>query len=245
MGCASSKPKTKDAAGKAGAAAGAGAQEEQNPLRALFEAVGEALAKGECPRAPRAARRGREPHGGTASPGSGRAPAGARAPRGARDGFGLEPPGARQPCGRPAWATPATRPAAPTRPRPAPRAAGRGRPRPRTPLRPPPPYPSPSSHPAALNPRPPDTHPAAPRRRPAAGVGKDGQAEAAASRAADKAEAAGHTLSEIAGIITTLTKDSLGDLLLHPGHATVGVYYLARRHQVTPAGRAASLAVGH
>ncbi|KAI8477317.1 MAG: hypothetical protein J3K34DRAFT_108965 [Monoraphidium minutum] len=65
-----------------------------------------------------------------------------------------------------------------------------------------------------------------------AGIGKDGKAEAAASKVADKAEDASHTMSEIAGIITTLAKDSLGDLLVHPGHATIGVYYLARRHQM-------------
>jgi hypothetical protein len=46
-------------------------------------------------------------------------------------------------------------------------------------------------------------------------------------------------LKPVAGIITTLAKDSLGELLLHPGHATVGVYYLARRHQV--GGRPTSL----
>jgi hypothetical protein len=40
------------------------------------------------------------------------------------------------------------------------------------------------------------------------------------------------TLSEVAGIITTLTRDHLGSLLVHPGHATIGVYYLARRHEV-------------
>lgn len=40
------------------------------------------------------------------------------------------------------------------------------------------------------------------------------------------------TLSEVAGIITTLAKDHLSSLLVHPGHATVGVYYLAKRHEV-------------
>lgn len=41
------------------------------------------------------------------------------------------------------------------------------------------------------------------------------------------------TLSEVAGIITTLAKDHLGSLLVHPGHAIVGVYYLAKRHEMT------------
>lgn len=58
------------------------------------------------------------------------------------------------------------------------------------------------------------------------------------------------TLAEVAGIITTLAKDHLGSLLVHPGHATVGVYYLAKRHEVgvtkqgataTPAALAAAL----
>jgi hypothetical protein len=40
------------------------------------------------------------------------------------------------------------------------------------------------------------------------------------------------TLTEVAGIITTLAKDHLSSLLVHPGHATVGVYYLAKRHEV-------------
>lgn len=40
------------------------------------------------------------------------------------------------------------------------------------------------------------------------------------------------TLAEVAGIITTLAKDHLASLLVHPGHATVGVYYLAKRHEV-------------
>lgn len=43
------------------------------------------------------------------------------------------------------------------------------------------------------------------------------------------------TLSEVAGIITTLAKDHLGSLLVHPGHALVGVYYLAKRHEVKAA----------
>lgn len=46
------------------------------------------------------------------------------------------------------------------------------------------------------------------------------------------AAASAATLSEVAGIITTLAKDHLGSLLVHPGHATVGVYYLAKRHEV-------------
>jgi hypothetical protein len=40
------------------------------------------------------------------------------------------------------------------------------------------------------------------------------------------------TLSEVAGIITSLAKTHLGSLLVHPGHATVGIYYLAKRHEV-------------
>lgn len=44
--------------------------------------------------------------------------------------------------------------------------------------------------------------------------------------------AAAATLAEVAGIITTLAKDHLASLLVHPGHATVGVYYLAKRHEV-------------
>lgn len=46
------------------------------------------------------------------------------------------------------------------------------------------------------------------------------------------AVASAATLTEVAGIITTLAKDHLGSLMVHPGHATVGVYYLAKRHEV-------------
>jgi hypothetical protein len=40
-----------------------------------------------------------------------------------------------------------------------------------------------------------------------------------------------------AAIISAVARENLGDLLTHPGAATIGVYYLARRHQVcnTPA----------
>lgn len=44
--------------------------------------------------------------------------------------------------------------------------------------------------------------------------------------------AAAATLQEVAGILAGMTRDHLGSLLVHPGHATVGVYYLARRHQM-------------
>lgn len=79
------------------------------------------------------------------------------------------------------------------------------------------------------------------------GGGKAGDAEKTAAAAGEAAKAAAgntqeaaeeaakvaaHNLAEIAGVITTLAKESLGDLLVHPGHATVGVYYLAMRHQV-------------
>jgi hypothetical protein len=40
------------------------------------------------------------------------------------------------------------------------------------------------------------------------------------------------TLQDVAGIIMTLCKDSFGGMLTHPGHATLGVYYLAKKHQV-------------
>lgn len=54
----------------------------------------------------------------------------------------------------------------------------------------------------------------------------------AAQTVASQAEAAAQTLSEIAAIISALGTENLGDLLVHPGAATIGVYYLARRHQV-------------
>ncbi|GBF91584.1 hypothetical protein Rsub_04324 [Raphidocelis subcapitata] len=58
-----------------------------------------------------------------------------------------------------------------------------------------------------------------------------GAAAAPAAKAA--AESAAQTLSEVAGIVSALAKGGgTLELLAHPQHATLGVFYLARRHQL-------------
>ncbi|WIA15373.1 hypothetical protein OEZ85_002036 [Tetradesmus obliquus] len=62
-------------------------------------------------------------------------------------------------------------------------------------------------------------------------------AAAAAAAAATTAEAvveatAAATLQEVAGIMTHMAREHLGSLVTHPGHVIVGMYYLARRHQM-------------
>ena len=61
-------------------------------------------------------------------------------------------------------------------------------------------------------------------------------AEAAANDSSSSSSSAAATLQDVAGIIMTLCKDSFGGMLSHPGHATVGVYYLAKKHQVSRVG---------
>jgi hypothetical protein len=42
-----------------------------------------------------------------------------------------------------------------------------------------------------------------------------------AQQARNEEDSTAHTLGEIAGIISEMCKNSLGDMVLHPGHATV------------------------
>lgn len=72
--------------------------------------------------------------------------------------------------------------------------------------------------------------PVPPRARtPPAAAGAEAPAPEGPSKKEDSAVA---TLSEIAAIISAVARENLGDLLTHPGAATIGVYYLARRHQL-------------
>uniref|UniRef100_A0A383VYZ4 Fungal lipase-type domain-containing protein n=1 Tax=Tetradesmus obliquus TaxID=3088 RepID=A0A383VYZ4_TETOB len=60
-----------------------------------------------------------------------------------------------------------------------------------------------------------------------------GAAAAAATTAEAVVEAtAAATLQEVAGIMTHMAREHLGSLVTHPGHVIVGMYYLARRHQM-------------
>jgi hypothetical protein len=64
----------------------------------------------------------------------------------------------------------------------------------------------------------------------AAGDSPEAAAAAAATAVAEATAAA--TLTEVAGIMTHMAKEHLGNLVTHPGHVIVGMYYLAKRHQV-------------
>jgi hypothetical protein len=69
----------------------------------------------------------------------------------------------------------------------------------------------------------------------AAGDSPEAAAAAAAGAAAATAVAeatAAATLTEVAGIMTHMAKEHLGNLVTHPGHVIVGMYYLAKRHPV-------------
>ena len=79
MGCAQSKPKVKDGAPNASGEDGK-QQEDQHPLRTLFEAVGEALAKGECAAMQRLALPPLRMQGPWPSPGAPRGSGGGRHP---------------------------------------------------------------------------------------------------------------------------------------------------------------------
>jgi hypothetical protein len=69
--------------------------------------------------------------------------------------------------------------------------------------------------------------------REAAAAAAAGAAAATATAAAVAEATAAATLTEVAGIMTHMAKEHLGSLVTHPGHVIVGMYYLAKRHQVS------------